>query len=325
MAWRQSYKMKKKIIISVSVFCSIAFIVSLILGIAAQNEEKSKIDYKFEQIKALEAEKASALKEIEDLEKEYNKKREEKATMQILLTSCDKEFFDKLYPSMQSEKLKGVIAFTLDDFPGENGNITMQELHNLIKEGWDYAVIWDGKGDFNKFMREAKDSFFVHRLMMPKTIYFKADRYYKKYDKETEEFGFNNVIHHGEEGMDKVTYQFTKPLLKLGSYPMMNLLSDDYYKKAASLGGNIIYEIDLDFMNEFSKEYMKEFLSALKKEVQSNDCLITTISQARDIHFNISDSDKALKKKYISERKALEERVGKIDQQMRDIYYEKNT
>lgn len=314
--------MKKKIAISISIALFVVFVTVLVIGVFKQSKDNTDKSKEIEQIMLLEEDKAQAQRKIKDLEKKYNLEREEKPTLEFLFNKPSKEIYTSFYPVMKERKVQGVVAISPDEFPGKNLNMSKTQFVELLNEGWDYALYWNGKGNFYDFMREAKDFFSLHGLTMPQNIYFKSGTYSKKYDKTIEEYKFTTVIHSGEELLSLTQSNVKESIWKIGSYPAF-ASSKKVYNEFIRTRGNLIFVLDFysDSLSNIKSKDIKIMFDTYKESAKENNSLITTISQARDIHFNISDSDKALKKKYINERKKLEEEIEKIDKQMRNIYY----
>lgn len=300
----------------------LVFMALVLFGIFEQNKKSQELSNIVEEVKTLEEEKAYNKRKIDDLEKEYKGKLKEKATAQILFTKPYKKVYTQFYYPMNEKGVKGIIALSPKNFIGKENCISRNEFNEMIKSGWEYAVIWDGEGDFNDFMRTVKDTFYAEKLTMPKTIYFESKTYSNKYNKTIQKYGFNTVIHHGEEKLSLISGEFTEPIWFIGTAPVLSTKESINVSQLLKKRGNIVYNVELDKIDErVPINAIIEIITSFKDLERKNPFLICTIAPARNIHGKLTIEDKMLNAQYQKKRQVFEEKIKELDDKIDKIYY----
>ncbi len=97
---------------------------------AAGREEAEKL------LRPLDVEWNRIQQEIDDLEEEYSLKMEGTGTAEVLFTHPDARVYEEAYPIMEEYGYTGVLAVSEQQFPGTEGNMSLEQFQELIQAGW---------------------------------------------------------------------------------------------------------------------------------------------------------------------------------------------
>ena len=315
-------KNKNIIFYSISVVFLTIFIGLFGFGILSQNKKSLELSQKVSEIKVIEEEIAHNQRLIESLEKEYKGKLNEKATSQTLFLSANEKVYKDFFPAMKAKEIKGITAFSLESFPDKAGCITKAQLNEMIKAGWEYAILWDGKGNLDSYLNQMRTEFSKAKIEMPQTFYFYPKTYSKKYNKTLEKYNFNTVIHHGEEDLSLISGKFTKPIWFIGAAPILSTRQSVNVAKVIRERGNMVYTVEIENMNNKAEsEFIKSLIVGSKNAENQESFLATNIKEARDIHGNLSNSDLKLSADFRKKRKVYEDKIKELDDKIDKIYY----
>ena len=318
-------KNKNIILYSISIIFLAIFVGLLGFGIHSQNKKSLELSNKVSEIKVIEEDIAHNQRLIESLEKEYKSKLKEKATVETLFESPSSIVYKEFFPQMKNRNIKGIIALSPDNFIGGKGSITKSQFNEMIKAGWEYAVIWDGKGDFDSFMKNTKNKFDSQKIAMPPIMYFEPKTYSKKYNKTLEKYKIKTVIHHGEENLSLISGKFTKPVWFIGSASILSTRHNINISSVIKDRGNIVYTVnDGDLKIPNASKFILELIMNSKNSETKQPLLITSVKEARDIHGNLSSSDLKLSSDFRKQRKVYEDKIDKLNGEIKEIYYGNN-
>ncbi len=191
--WLEILKMFLLVAIALSVVLALIFLFGERDDKAASEEYESKIS-------ELVYKKQQLLKARDSLDSDMEKELGNTSYMSLIFTQLDSALYTDVYPAMSEGdiKLVGVMAFSTEELPGLEGNITLAQYNELILLGWGNALYWDGEGELEDFITEMEGKLTALDIQLPKTMMFKKDFYDASYDSLLSERGINNAVHGGE-------------------------------------------------------------------------------------------------------------------------------
>ena len=155
-------------------------------------------------IQPLEMELDTLEKELAKLESAENPRFVTIQTMEACCLSPD-DLLRDLLPVIDTLNVPFSIVLAENKLPGGKNNITPDEFRALLTKGMEYLWEYDGQSDLNAWYSGMQSSLDALRLAAPKTVYCTKGNYSTALDDALLQMGFENVIHHGEEGLDIVS------------------------------------------------------------------------------------------------------------------------
>lgn len=185
---------------------AVAFVVlsaAFVLIIQINNNRNRKNAETYSQmIQPLEMELDSLEKELTALERAENRELARIATLNPLFTDLTPDIMTVILPALQPLGCSASLLLSPEQMPGMNGNITLEQFHQLLDCGWEYCWYYNGKEEINEWYRKMQETISLYGLAAPKTVYCAANGYKTALDETLRGMGFENVIHHGEAGLN---------------------------------------------------------------------------------------------------------------------------
>lgn len=160
---------------------------------AAGREEAEKL------LRPLDVEWNRIQQEIDDLEEEYSLKMEGTGTAEVLFTHPDARVYEEAYPIMEEYGYTGVLAVSEQQFPGTEGNMSLEQFQELIQADWSTCIVWSGD-DMYTWLGALALKMQETGVPGSSVMYFPSETYLKEYDEILLAHGFAAAVHHGEAG-----------------------------------------------------------------------------------------------------------------------------
>ena len=192
-----------------AIFASVALFAA---SCGADSEEEARLEEYELKLADLVNQKQALLKERDNLTPNMDKELGNTSYMSFIFTEIDSALYTDVYPVMSEGEIKliGVMALSVDELPGGEGNITLAEYSELIGLGWGSALYWNGEGELSDFIAAMSELLPALDIDLPKSLMFKKDTYLSSYDALLSESGIENVIQSGDDDMKIV--ESTEPL-----------------------------------------------------------------------------------------------------------------
>lgn len=305
--------------------------------------DSSDVNIEYEaQIDKLTYQKQQLLTELNHLAPAAEKRLGNTSFMSFVFTGLDEMLYTTVYPIMVegNTDLIGVLAFSPNELPGQDGKITMEQYDTLMLLSWGTAIYWDGSTDLNEYLATMQTLLTEKGINMPKSVIFKSGYYRISYDEVLEQYGIKNAIHNGENGLP--LRETTEPdgmwhpgiigwKAGLSANKLKNTIVDD--------SGYALFEINF---NNASDNYSCSFIplegeikngriesfktmsSLFKKHISDGDLEVLSIETVRAkverYYREMTVEERANEER----RKAINEEIAEIDRQITELHYKYN-
>lgn len=279
---------------------------------AAGREEAEKL------LRPLDVEWNRIQQEIDDLEEEYSLKMEGTGTAEVLFTHPDARVYEEAYPIMEEYGYTGVLAVSDQQFPGTEGNMSLEQFQELIQAGWSTCIVWSGD-DMYTWLGALALKMQETGVPGSSVMYFPSETYLKEYDEILLAHGFAAAVHHGEAGeMDTAAGEggiwHPAAVGLQGETPKYRL--DDAVKNKA----NIVYTVGWQQEDEMYNEKMfRSMLSYFKQYQEESGLQVMDIAGAGEYRQQLENDKGAIEQEYLQKKEELERQKEDIERQMDEI------
>lgn len=161
---------------------------------AAQREAYLK-EYQ-DAVQELETKRQRLEEQLVVLQRNQNTARD--CGMGILLFEKPSErLYTEVLPIMQEYELTGVVVLRAQEYPGQPGCITVEQMQEMAEAGWIFCAGWDGKEE----LEGLREPFKTLKLPKSKAAWMQPDTFQPE---QTETMlkgaGYATVFNHGEAG-----------------------------------------------------------------------------------------------------------------------------
>ena len=277
---------------------------------AAGREEAEKL------LRPLDVEWNRIQQEIDDLEEEYSLKMEGTGTAEVLFTHPDARVYEEAYPIMEEYGYTGVLAVSEQQFPGTEGNMSLEQFQELA--GWSTCIVWSGD-DMYTWLGALALKMQETGVPGSSVMYFPSETYLKEYDEILLAHGFAAAVHHGEAGeMDTAAGEggiwHPAAVGLQGETPKYRL--DDAVKNKA----NIVYTVGWQQEDEMYNEKMfRSMLSYFKQYQEESGLQVMDIAGAGEYRQQLENDKGAIEQEYLQKKEELERQKEDIERQMDEI------
>lgn len=278
----------------------------------AGREEAEKL------LRPLDVEWNRIQQEIDDLEEEYSLKMEGTGTAEVLFTHPDARVYEEAYPIMEEYGYTGVLAVSEQQFPGTEGNMSLEQFQELIQAGWSTCIVWSGD-DMYTWLGALALKMQETGVPGSSVMYFPSETYLKEYDEILLAHGFAAAVHHGEAGeMDTAAGEggiwHPAAVGLQGETPKYRL--DDAVKNKA----NIVYTVGWQQEDEMYNEKMfRSMLSYFKQYQEESGLQVMDIAGAGEYRQQLENDKGAIEQEYLQKKEELERQKEDIERQMDEI------
>ncbi len=279
---------------------------------AAGREEAEKL------LRPLDVEWNRIQQEIDDLEEEYSLKMEGTGTAEVLFTHPDARVYEEAYPIMEEYGYTGVLAVSEQQFPGTEGNMSLEQFQELIQAGWSTCIVWSGD-DMYTWLGALALKMQETGVPGSSVMYFPSETYLKEYDEILLAHGFAAAVHHGEAGeMDTAAGEggiwHPAAVGLQGETPKYRL--DDAVKNKA----NIVYTVGWQQEDEmYNEKMLRSMLSYFKQYQEESGLQVMDIAGAGEYRQQLENDKGAIEQEYLQKKEELERQKEDIERQMDEI------
>lgn len=201
---------RTKNIIIVAVIVMAAMLIGIFVGQWIVKQSRTRLENEFrDEISPLESEQSDLQLRKFRLIDQYMAEAPYGANIAIIILDMSERVYTDIYPLVEHETrthLSAILAISDEHMPGEEGQITQQQLDEMLAAGWSYAVYWAGteKVDevdadgFDAYLAMMADKLSALGLTMPDTVIFNNDVYSDGYDAVLEKYGVGFAVHAGK-------------------------------------------------------------------------------------------------------------------------------
>ena len=297
----------------------------------AYESERAPLIYKKQQL----------IREKENLVPDMEKKLGNTSYMSFIFTELDSALYTDIYPVLSDgeSKLVGVMAFSEDELPGADGNITVEQYEELISLGWGNSLYWNGEIPLADFILQMKDLLEGMNIDLPESIMFGPELYTYDYDALLLEHGIKNAVHGGEGNLN--TIESTEPagVWHPGCIEWRRLgVSTQLKRTIEANGGYSLFEICFSTENTEKNVRASYFpIDGVDSDANRTEVFASMIRQfkesvsAGDIEVLSIDDTRLRNEKHYSDRriyeaenearlKEIDELITEVDREITELY-----
>lgn len=341
----------------------IALIISVLM-LTSLFSCKKESDYNLEyeqKLSELRSEKNKMLNEIYHLRNGMEEEIGNNSYMSFIFLGADVGIFEDVLPIFEEgdNEFTGVICFYEGEFPGMEGNISIQQYVELVNRGWDTALYWRGPGEddadtathlsaflegmkneFSEFVSNVQTVYPTWEMDFPRSLVFGEGIYSIELDTILDEHGIQNALHDGTGELELVSRDKPDGLWKSAAKGWRDLSYSVKLKgHIESKGGYASFRIGFEngeddyntsfypingesLINGDRLTVFKRMIESFKKSVKKGSVHIVGISEAREKLIKYCD-DKDNYETYSTNRIAeLNKMISDIEYRMVKLYEE---
>ena len=261
------------------------------------------------------------------------------AYMSFIFTELDAGLYTDVLPVLtEYGPFVGVMAFSVDELPGGEGNITKEQYDELISLGWGNALYWDGEGELAAFLDTAESLLRDMNIEMPKSVFFEKDSYSEDYDALLLEWGIENAVHSGNTDYGIVEKKNPDGVWHPGYVGWRNLKKSTRLKSSIeSNGGYSAFRIVFDnspenaetayyhipdesTSNGTREQVFEKMMLSFKKSNEAGTIKVMTIEGSREAaaaHFRGVEEYREYAKDRIAE---IDAKIVSVEARILDLY-----
>lgn len=300
-----------------------AAVLSVLLWQTDKKEKQQSVQFEQmeKELAPLNVQKRELEKQIAVLDTQAAQKIEKKGTVIVLFTEARKEVYTQAYPIMKKYGYPGVVAISNEQFPGEEGCMSVSQFKALLKEGWSYAIRWEDDSDIGKWHEEMEKKLKKLKLQKSDVMYFTSGTYKKEVDEKLVKLGYQMVAHHGEEGLSVIPKTIEGPLWYPGVYGMQGNSPRAQLEEAIERSSNIVYGVGFTKIDEmFDKSTFESMLSRFRDYENERQLTVTDFSGALKYRQKFAKQVNKSESEQRVERKKLESQIEEIEKQIDQLY-----
>lgn len=249
----------KRIIALVLVLC--VLVAGALYVYQKDKADQSYMLQMYSQVEPLQQQIDELERQKKALQQEYEKKKRDPGTIQLLVRELSSDVFDKVYPIMRTHGVTGVLGVSLASRPLRFGNrgMTAEQYNRLLLDGWGTCLIYDGKS-FDGYYSEIERYMSSLELAMPTAIYF-PNGYDGTLEQALLERGITTVIVNAADGHTNTVTEFG-PIWVTGAMPWNYTgVTGDLDLLAVTEGGNLTFTLSTsDILDQFDSKSFTEMM-----------------------------------------------------------------
>ena len=312
--------------------------------VACKDDEDEIAKAKEYQIKlsALNLEKQALLDEKHVLRNGMTAAIGHNAYMSFVFLAVDEGLYHDVLPIFEDSdiKLAGVIAFSEDEIPGMDGNLTLDQYGEMLGLGWTSTLYWKGPHEeataeeayieLCGFIETMRAKLADISIDMPNTMVFAPGAYTVDYDEYLESCGIITVLHDGDNDFGLIASDDPEGVWHAGIIGWRDLSRSTRLKRKVELNGGYsafmigfdnhednyatsFYPIDGEStLNGERVAVFARMIDKFRSSIQADKIHVTGIDEAREGMTAYYDARDA----YLL---SSEQRCAEIDILLRDV------
>ncbi|MBR1711081.1 MAG: hypothetical protein IJ719_20015 [Clostridia bacterium] len=226
----------------------------------------------------LQQQKRAILDQMNLLQREYEGKLAETATIQLVFSDLDERLYLEAFPVMLQYGFKGVMVLSEDQVPGQPGLITIRQFEEMVRDGWTYCINWDGESVLWDAFTEVQWKMPESTLDMPDTVYLPPMTYTGDMDLRLQRQGIRMLIHHGEQGLLMDIEGQENSLWHIGAVSWQESSARQILAECVSKRTNLAF--DVNFAN-YTLEGFQDLLYAITTYQKLNTMEVTSFAELK--------------------------------------------
>lgn len=324
------------IIVLVAMFLAFAAARSFIKETDRLHNEKIQAlaaPYKLEQVKYST--------ELQNLERELFEMLPCGSTMTLVVTSPKEMLYTTMYPIFKGTSdynvknedisLRGTVCLSDTNLPGGEGNITLEQLKEMMADGWTTALYVDHVNASNlaQYLVKMAAELYALGLSMPDTAYFISGAYNIGFDGLLLSHGIRNVVHHEEGGLETIGTDLESAMWRAGDVGWNDVSSaNSTFTALISTAGSLSFSVSFDEWDK-SRRFVGDdmgngafsrMLDKFRECIRSNSMYVGPLSEGKEAYKVHNDEYLRLSPQLEPRRQALQAKIDEINAILFRIY-----
>ena len=313
--------MMKKIIPIVTVVLAVGLF-AFIWGVQKQEEKTAaQQEELYEQRRPLTVKQEQLEQELETLEKEYEKSKAPNAVVQVLFTELDEQVYSLCYPIMQEYGYTGTLAVSAEQFPGEEGCMTVDQFQELIDAGWGICITWQTEAAANQWWANLQNKLTVLGVESGEVLYFPKGTYSADLDATIQNLGFTIAVISKADEETPLQLQYEEGVWHVGAVGLMSSKPRLWLREAVAQDAELAYLVGFELEEElYNENSFRSMLNCFDEYEATEELIVTNIDEAREhYHSRISGVDPEIESQYQEKKAALEAELSEVKEQLKEI------
>ncbi len=265
------------------------------------------------QLEPMRTEKNRIEGEINDVQTEYDNLVNGTGHLIFMFKDVNNHLYTEIKQELTKKDMIGTILLSKDQFPGQEGCMTMAQFNEMIDMGWKYYINWEAGENKNEWLAYWTKKMSDNGLEMPKVVHFETDAYSEDLDSFLTENGFEVLIHQGIRGSIFIVMDYEKDPWDICTCAWNDLKAKNLMQQAVSEGGTLVFAIGSKKDTEqYSDMTFETMISTLSTYVKRERIFITDVLSAKEYEKEQSMSN-------LEEKAALEAKLADLRKQLEDI------
>lgn len=310
--------MLKKIVVIVTALLLVGLVVFLWNVNSEEQREAQKLEKMDDARRPLLVERHEIEQQIVDLEKNYEANKMPKGTTQVIFTGLEADVYNICYPIMKELEYTGTLAISMQQLPGMEGLMTLEQFQELIKEGWKICVKWDSENPVSKWWPDLQKRLNEFGFESCSVMYFTTGTYTGGLDAQLQQMGFSIVVHHGEETTSLIQLNDEEGIWHIGAVGLMGEKPKLRLTEAIAQKGNITYLVGFELEDErYDERSFRSMLGYFESYENNLELIITDAEGARQHYRERATAyEQAKEEAYKIERAELEKKLAKVEEEL---------
>lgn len=313
--------MIKKIIPIVTIVLAVGLF-AFIWNVQKQEEEMAvQHEELYEQRRPLTVKQEQIEQQLEALEDAYEKSKSPNAVVQVLFTELDEQVYTLCYPIMQEYEYTGTLALSPNQFPGQEGCMTVEQFQELMNAGWEICITWQTGTDTDKWWPNLQNKLTVLGVEPGQVLYFPKGTYNADLDATIQELGFSIAVISKTEEETPLQLQYEEGVWHVGAVGLMSSKPRLWLREAVAQYANLAYLVGFELEEElYNENSFRSMLNCFDEYEATEELAVTSIQDARDqYHSRSVGVSPELESQYQEQKAALEKELSEIKEQLKEI------
>lgn len=306
------YGLIKKICFAVIIICLVLLAVLFVRGRDEDKKTAEMVREKYIERTSEAKEEASLREDLAQLEENYFEQTKGVATGEWVVTQLNAAVYTNMYPLAKRFDARLVLGLSEKEFPGNVGKITTKQFAELVKNGWETSLVYDGATELSEWINIMKEKLRSVGAELPRTVYFEYGEYKPEYDPILLEAGFETLVHHGEDDMPMTGLEIDENgLWKVGCINWNGGGVDKVLDALAAGGYNLAFTVDFKSdETEFTEAAFEEMLEYIAPAREKGMLNVTGFAEARASVKKRLEDNREKRAEYESKKHEIEVQLG---------------
>lgn len=226
----------------------------------------------------------------------------------LLFEKPSQRLYTDVLPIMQEYELTGVVVLHSQEYPGQPGCITVEQMQELAEAGWIFCAGWDGKEP----LEDLAEPFKALKLPKSKAVCMQFGTFQPEHTETVvKEAGFSTVFYHGETGGLLPEREISKGVRQIGvclwNDPSILMWLDKTVEDCALLAIGVDFETEY---GDFDGELFRNMCRILQEH--SDSFLLANLTDPTEVEQRAAAYNQARQEYLIAEMARYEQQIEQI-------------